>query len=64
MKVEISSCKSSKPQPCKSAVQDGDGKWWIEVETVQDLFDLAKEVGEDIIVNQCDTLSVYDTYIE
>jgi hypothetical protein len=48
--------------PCKNAVKDSDD-WFVELETLEDLIALHKEVGDDLIVSE-GSIWVYDSYME
>nr|DAP42307.1 MAG TPA: hypothetical protein [Caudoviricetes sp.] len=59
--------------PCKEAYKGDDGRWYVDITSMDQLKDLIKEVNEEIIVsvNESDVVGndylcirVYDQYIE
>ena len=49
-------------KPSEKAIQK-DGKWCIELKTLEDLMSLIKEVRNDLIVSE-DEIIIYDDYME
>lgn len=52
-----------KPHP--AAVFDGED-WWIEINTIDDLLNIMREVKSDLIIEQYrePSILIYDDYIE
>lgn len=54
--------------PCKGAYQEDDGRWHVDIASMDQLKDLIKEVDEEIIIsiNGDDYLHIriYDNYVE
>ena len=59
--------------PCKGAYQEGDGRWYVDITTIDQLKDLIKEVNEEIIIsidepeingNDYLRIRIYDDYVE
>lgn len=45
--------------------KDGDNqKWWVEVKSLEDLLALRDAIGEELILGDCNTITIYDTNIE
>lgn len=71
MKFNIESLKyrNSSAPPCKNAVFDHEGsdayfsRWFIEINTLEELLEIVKETTYDLIVN-ADTITIYDDYAE
>lgn len=58
--------KKEAPKPCENAIQDGD-KWYVELNTLEDLIKFRDEVSEDLIIEygwEDNPILIYDTYIE
>ena len=55
-------------KPCKNAIlktyENGVKEWIIEVNTLEDLLALRKEVNEELIIGLNDTITIYDDFIE
>ena len=53
--------------PCKEAYKGDDGRWYVDIDSMDQLKDLIKEVNEDIIIsigNDYLCITIYDSYIE
>lgn len=54
--------------PCKNAYQEKDGRWYIDIDSMNQLKEIVKEVGFDIVINvnddDCLSLTIHDAYIE
>jgi hypothetical protein len=55
--------RGQQPKPCKNATLEGD-KWYIELNTLDELVALAKEVDEEIIIGKDNDLEIYNDYRE
>ena len=59
--------------PCKRAYQEDDGRWYVDIASIDQLKDLIKEVNEEIIISIDETeingndylrIRIYDNYVE
>lgn len=59
--------------PCKGAYQGDDGRWYVDIDSMDQLKDLIKEVDEEIIIsiNELEfdgddylNIRIYDNYVE
>ena len=55
-------------KPCKNAVLktygNGVEEWTVEINTLEDLLALRKEVNEELVIGLNDTITIYDDFIE
>ena len=55
-------------KPCKNAIlktyENGVKEWTVEINTLEDLLYLRKEVNEELVIGLNDTITVYDDFIE
>jgi hypothetical protein len=68
MKIKIYSASQPRAKPSLGdgwqMFQDGDS-WYVEIEEIQHLFDLAAELGEQLIISDSNnSICIYDSYIE
>ena len=65
MKFEITRASHwSKTKPCKEAVKE-DGKWMIEINSLEELMALIEKYDEFIIYSsEPPSIMIYDDYIE
>ena len=54
--------------PCKEAYKGDDGRWYVDIASMDQLKDLIKEVNEEIIIsidgNDYLHIRIYDNYVE
>jgi hypothetical protein len=56
-------------QPCEGAVKENN-KWFVEVNTLEELLVLCSKVGTDLVLSECNapndfwSLTIYDDYLE
>lgn len=53
--------------PCKEAYKEDDGRWHVDITSMDQLRDLIKEVNEEIIISIDDdylNIRIYDNYVE
>ena len=55
-------------KPCKDAVlntyNNGEKEWTVEINTLEDLLAIRKEVNEELVIGLNDTITVYNGFIE
>ena len=51
-----------KTQPCSKAYKEND-KWYIDINSLEELNELIDEVKEKVIIG-CDDIEIYDDYRE
>lgn len=55
-------------KPCKNAFlkvyENGNKEWVVEINTLEELIALRKEVNEELVIGLNDTITIYDDFIE
>ena len=55
-------------KPCKDAVlktyKNGEKEWIVEINTLEDLLAIRKEVNEELVIGLNDTITIYNDFIE
>lgn len=55
-------------KPCKNAVlkkdEYGIKAWWIEINSLEELLELRKEVNEELIIGLNGVITIYNDFIE
>ena len=55
-------------KPCKDAVlktyNNSEKEWTVEINTLEDLLAIRKEVNEELVIGLNDTITIYNDFIE
>ena len=55
-------------KPCKDVVlktyNNGEKEWTVEINTLEDLLAIRKEVNEELVIGLNDTITIYNDFIE